>query len=226
MIRFTYVARVQDGLMLVASIDRGGAAEAPQGQQHQADGKQLIRSLNIRSPKQCTIESENVAFHYLIENSIVYLVLADKAYPKRVAFLFLHEMHAKFMEHVQAEHGPNWEHALATVDRPYAFIQFERQIQRLRKEFADPNSRHTMSKLNSDLQDVTTIMKRNIQDVLDRGDRLNRTYEASSKLMNDSMKFHGGAKKLNRMAFIRKWAPVAIGVLLVIFFLFIRMYLL
>ncbi|GBG29663.1 Vesicle-trafficking protein SEC22b [Hondaea fermentalgiana] len=226
MIRFTYVARVQDGLMLVASIDSGGATQGPQADQQKADGKQIIRSLNVRSPKQCTFESENVAFHYLLENNIVYLVLADKSYPKRVAFLYLAELHSKFLEHVQAEHGQEWEHALATVDRPYAFIQFDKQIQRLRKEFADPNSRHTMSKLNADLQDVNTIMRKNIQDVLDRGDRLNRTYEASSKLMNDSMKFHGGAKKLNRMAFIRKWAPVAIGVVLVLFFILIRMYVL
>lgn len=181
MIRFTYVARVTDGLMLVASIDSAGGAATQQSEQLKQDGRQILRSLTPRSPKQCTFESGAFSFHYLLEYNIVYLVLAEKSYPKRLAFVYLAELHNLFATHLQAEHGQQWEHALATVDRPYAFIKFDKQIQGLRKEFGDPNSRHSTSKLNSDLQDVTMIMKKNIQDVLDRGDMLNKASDASSR---------------------------------------------
>jgi vesicle transport protein SEC22 len=224
MIRFTYVARVTDGLMLVASIDAG--PQEAGDEQLKSDGKQLIRSLSMRSPKQCTFESGAYSFHYLLEDSICYLVLAQKAYPKRLAFLYLAELHARFVEHVQQEHGAGWVQALQTVDRPYAFIKFDKTIQRLRKDYSDPNSRQSTSKLNTDLADVTNIMKRNIQDVLDRGERLNNVSDQSSRLVNDSKNFHSGAKQLNRLAWMRKWAPVAIGSLLVTFFFYLRFYIL
>jgi len=227
MIRFTYVARVQDGLMLVASIDSGLQA-SERLEQQKADGKHIIRSLGASAhhPKQCTFEAGDAAFHYLLEGSVVYMVLADKAYPKRLAFLYLAELDQKFQEHLRSEHGNDWAHAIATVDRPYAFIQFDKQMQRLRKEFADPNSRQSMSKLNADLQDVTTIMKRNIEDIIGRGERLSHASEASRKLVDDSKNFHFGARKLNTMAFIRKWAPVGIGAFIILFFLYIRLYIL
>jgi vesicle transport protein SEC22 len=130
------------------------------------------------------------------------------------------------VEHVQQEHGAGWVQALQTVDRPYAFIKFDKTIQRLRKDYSDPNSRQSTSKLNTDLADVTNIMKRNIQDVLDRGERLNNVSDQSSRLVNDSKNFHSGAKQLNRLAWMRKWAPVAIGSLLVTFFFYLRFYIL
>jgi len=221
---YTYVARVTDGLMLVASID--SASAAGQSDQLKMDGKQIIRTLNVRSPRQCTFESGEYAFHYLIELNIVYLVLAVKAYPKRLAFLYLADLHQKFVDHLQQEHQNTWEHALATVDRPYAFIKFDKEIQRLRRDYSDPNSRQSVSKLNSDLQDVTSIMKKNIQDVLDRGERLSEAADASSRLVNDSKNFHFGAKELNRLAFLRKWAPIAGGSLIMLFFFYIRLYIL
>mmetsp|Transcript_646 Transcript_646/g.1959 ORF Transcript_646/g.1959 Transcript_646/m.1959 type:complete len:222 (-) Transcript_646:363-1028(-) len=221
MIRFTYIARVTDGLMLVASID--GA----QGQEEaKNNGKQIIRTLDMRSPKQCTFESDPYAFHYLLEDNICFLVHTEKSYPKRLAFLFLSELHNRFISHLHAEHGPNWVNELATVDRPYAYIKFDKQIMQLRKEYSDPNSRQTASKLNDDLKDVTNIMKKNIDDVLKRGGHLDDAFNASRKLMDDSKDFHMGSKRLNRLAFYRKWAPVAAGSVMVLFFFYLRFFIL
>jgi len=155
------VARVTDGLMLVASMD--SASTSRNLEQHKQDGKQLIRQLNTTSPHQCTIESGEYWFHYIIEGLVVYLALTAKSYPKRLAYLYLTDLKSKFQRHVQLEHGDRWESFLNTIDRPYAFIKFDKEIQRLRREYGDPNSRQSMSKLNSDLQEVQSIMKKNIQ---------------------------------------------------------------
>mmetsp|Transcript_1010 Transcript_1010/g.1505 ORF Transcript_1010/g.1505 Transcript_1010/m.1505 type:complete len:228 (-) Transcript_1010:62-745(-) len=227
MIRFTYVARVTDGLMLVASVDSSTSGRDVDDDKLQADGRQILRTLTMRSPKQCTFEGGAFSFHYLMEGNVCYLVLMQRAYPKRLAFLYLSELHSKFVEYLQAEHGQHeWEQQLATVDRPYAYIKFDKQIQRLRKEYSDPNSRQTNSKLSMELNDVNNIMKRNIQDVLDRGERISKASEASSKLVNDSKIFRSNAVTLNRMAFYRKWAPVAFGSVVVMFFFYLRFYIL
>lgn len=113
---------------------------------------------------------------------------------------------------------------MGSVATPYPYIKFDKQIQRMRKEYNDPNSKHATSRLNVELQDVTTIMKKNIQDVLDRGQRLETTQEYSAKMVSDSKKFAWGAKKLNKLALLRKWAPIVFLVLFVLLFIYIRLY--
>jgi hypothetical protein len=53
-------------------------------------------------------------------------------------------------------------------------LVLDKFIQRKRKDYNDPNSRQNMSKLNSDLSDIHSIMKQNIQEVLNRGEKLDR----------------------------------------------------
>ncbi|GMF23769.1 unnamed protein product [Phytophthora lilii] len=47
-------------------------------------------------------------------------------------------------------------------------------IQKKRKEYADPNSSQNMHRLNDDLADIHNIMRKNIQEVLNRGERVER----------------------------------------------------
>lgn len=51
-------------------------------------------------------------------------------------------------------------------------------IQRKRKEFLDPQSRNNMARLNDDLADIHSIMKQNIEEVLNRGEKLDRKCES------------------------------------------------
>lgn len=48
----------------------------------------------------------------------------------------------------------------------------DRQLQRLKREFNDPSSRANSSRLASDLNDISSIMRRNVTEVLDRGEKL------------------------------------------------------
>jgi hypothetical protein len=49
-------------------------------------------------------------------------------------------------------------------------------IQKAKKQYKDSRTQRNLSKLNEDLNDVTRIMTRNIQDVLGREDQLKRKY--------------------------------------------------
>ena len=53
---------------------------------------------------------------YLIELGVCYLVLCDRAYPKKLAFSFLEELQKEFWNEFGNEVG--------TAARPYAFIKF------------------------------------------------------------------------------------------------------
>lgn len=63
-----------------------------------------------------SIESGRYTFHYLIEAEVAYLTLAEKAYPKKLAFQYLEELQSEFSR-LYAEQ-------IEGVTRPYAFIKF------------------------------------------------------------------------------------------------------
>jgi vesicle transport protein SEC22 len=153
----------------------------------------------------------------MINNGICYLTLTDKGYPKRLAFLFLEEICRDFEADLQQEHGDDWLRVVETVGRQYAFIKFDRVIQKKRRDFSDPNSQANSKKLNDDLHAIHNIMRKTIDDVLDRGNKLESVSEMSKNLAADSKKYKWGAKKLSIMALWRQWAPLAaIGVLALI----------
>ncbi|KAK9675863.1 hypothetical protein RND81_11G036700 [Saponaria officinalis] len=81
---------------------------------------------------------------------------------------------------------------IETAARPYAFIKFENE---------------------------EVIMTRNVQEVLGVGEKLDQVSQMSSRLTSESRIYADKAKDLNRQALIRKWAPVAIviGVVVLLF---------
>ena len=60
--------------------------------------------------------SNNLLFHYLVRDSLCYLTLTEKSYPKRLAFLYLEEIADAFIESMVNDYGdPGWRDAIATT---------------------------------------------------------------------------------------------------------------
>jgi len=53
---------------------------------------------------------------YLLADNVVYLTIADKSYPRKLAFSYLEELSKEF----SVSYGPKVE----TVRKPYAFVGF------------------------------------------------------------------------------------------------------
>jgi len=223
----TFVARVMDGLILVASMDTSSMGDA-RGHEKidmcKSDAKKILKKLNPRSVAKCSIDSGQFIFHYMIEDGICYLTLTDKGYPKRLAFLYLEEIHEAFVEELQRDEGSEWRSKVDTVSRPYYFIKFDKVIQLKRKDYADPESRGALRRLNNDLADIHTVMRKNIQEVLDRGERIDHVADVSRKLVDDSKKFKWGTKKLTLMALYQKYGPIGAVALLGLTIIYVKFF--
>eukprot|EP00924_Labyrinthula_sp_SR-Ha-C_P009265 snap_masked-scaffold_2-processed-gene-18.22-mRNA-1 protein AED:0.13 eAED:0.15 QI:0/0/0/1/1/1/2/0/224 len=218
-ILFTFIARITDGVMLVASLDSSQSSSSFEAQK--STGRAVIRELSSQSPRQCSLEAGGFTFHYLIEDLVVYLTLTSKAFPKQNVFSYLQTLNETFQRFVAFQSGgKQWDSVVSTVDRPYAFIKFDKEIQKLSKDFSDPNSKKNMSKLSSEILEVQNIMKKNIQDVLGRGDRLEKAAETSSNLVHESKRFSSKAKKLNWIHFYKTYGPIAAVVFLFLLLLY------
>ncbi|KAM3568855.1 hypothetical protein VYU27_009036, partial [Nannochloropsis oceanica] len=139
-------ARVQDGLLLVASTDAAHEM-SEQMDVYKSQAKQLLRKLNARSPAKQIIESGPCSFFYLLDQNICYLTLADKGYPRKLLFSYLEEIKDGFIQELSRDFGPEWKRQVETAARPYAFIKFDKFIQSKRRDYLDPTSRRNTSKV-------------------------------------------------------------------------------
>ena len=106
---------------------------------------------------------------YLIADDICYLTIADKSYPRKLAFSYLQELAKEFNTSYGAE-------ALKPNLRPYAFVQFDTFISATKRVYQDSRAQSNLDRLNMELQDVTRVMTKNIEDLIYRGDSLDRTF--------------------------------------------------
>jgi vesicle transport protein SEC22 len=211
----TYIARVQDGLPLVGSF--APSQESLDEQKSQA--RDILRGLSVGTAAKMSIETgSKYIFHYVIHDNLCILTLTEQSYPKRLAFLYLEEVADGFIEHLVQQHGGDgWRRTVETAARPYAFIQFDPILQRKQRDFVDPSSRLNSDKLSRDLSDITSIMRQNIEQVLNRGEKLEHVSEISNNLVSESKKFKWGAKKLTFQAMVNQYGPiVAMGLFILV----------
>jgi len=80
-----------------------------------------------------------------------------------------------------------------------------------------------IDRLNDELQDVTRIMTKNMEELLWRGDSLDRMSHLSTSLRSESEKYRKAARNINVQAMIRQYAPVAAIVFILLIIIFWRL---
>lgn len=211
MVKLTMIARVTDGLPLSEGLD--DARDLKDADSYKQQAKLLFKNLSQgqNAASRMSIETGPYLFHYIIEGRVCYLTLCDRSYPKKLAFQYLEDLKNEF-ERVNGSQ-------IETAARPYAFIKFDAFIQKTRKLYLDTRAQRNLAKLNDELYEVHQIMTRNVQEVLGVGEKLDQVSEMSGRLTSDTRVYAEKAKDLNRQALIRKYAPVAIviGIVLMLF---------
>ncbi|THH12911.1 hypothetical protein EW146_g7248 [Bondarzewia mesenterica] len=223
MVRSTIVVRASDALPLAASVDDEQTEQALQEHKQQAklifrritpnseprlsieSGSYSLQCVNFVSARTC-LEAERTSvcarvFSYLIADNVVYLTIAEKSYPRKLAFSYLDELSKEFA----TSYGPKVE----TVRRPYAFVGFDTFMSKTARLYSDTRTASAASggsgldQLNDDLHDVTRIMTKNMEELLWRGDSLDRMSHLSSSLRSESEKYRKAARNINIQAMLR-----------------------
>ena len=192
MVLSTVIARISDGLPLAASVQDDEQGRSLVDYQNQA--KMLMKKLDARGPERCSIETPPFIFHYLIKDEVCYLVLSEKTFSRKLAFSYLDDL--------QQEFSSQYGRKVATVSRPYSFIEFDNYIQKAKKTYIDPRARRNLGTLNNELLNVQKIMVQNIDDVLQRGTLLSELDNKAQNLATLSTNYKKHARHLNRQSTI------------------------
>ncbi|KAJ4306542.1 SNAP receptor [Collariella sp. IMI 366227] len=209
MIRSTQIARL-DGLMLCASVDDSETERTLSEVKSQV--KLILRRLSRTSEPQASIESGPYTIHYLITSDIVFFAITERSYPRKLAFTYLSDLAAEFT----IIYPP--QQIQAPILRPFAFMEFDTFISRTKATYSDARATQNLDKLNDELRDVTKVMTKNIEDLLYRGDSLDRMGELSSRLRDDSKKYRKAAVRINWDLLLKTYGPFAgLGFIILVF---------
>jgi vesicle transport protein SEC22 len=117
-----------------------------------------------------------------------------------------------------------WRTKVDQAARPFAFIHYDPVIQRKQREFKEPSAQKSSSRLNEDLNEIQSIMKKNIDEILNRGEKLDNVSTISNDLRSKSKDFKWGAKKLSWQARMQQIGPMVIGVVIVLIVLYVKIF--
>ncbi len=88
-------------------------------------------------------------------------------------------------------------------------MEFDNFISKTKSTYSDTRATQNLDKLNDELRDVTKVMTKNIEDLLYRGDSLERMGEVSSRLREDSKKYRQAAVRINWELLLKQYGPFA-----------------
>ncbi|KAF2118949.1 transport protein-like protein sec22 [Lophiotrema nucula] len=214
MIRHTLISRL-DGLILAASVD--DAEESDEFQQVKSKIKLVLRRLNKNTEPQASIESGNFTYHYLITGEVCFICICDRSYPRKLAFTYLSDLAQEFTQtHKESEY--------LTTQKAYAYVNFDNFIQKTKKTYQDSRATQNLDKLNDELKDVTKVMTKNIEDLLYRGDSLERMGDISSRLKEDSRKYRKAAVRINWELLLKQYGPIGGLAFIIIIFIWWRFF--
>lgn len=149
---------------------------------------------------------------YLIASEIIYFCISERSYPRKLAFTYLSDLSTEFSSSYPAAQ------LLSPSLRPYAFMEFDTFISRTKATYSDTRATQNLDKLNSELQDVTKVMTKNIEDLLYRGDSLERMGEVSGRLREDARKYKKAAVRINWDLLLKQYGPLGgLGLFMIIF---------
>ncbi|EJD00872.1 protein transport protein Sec22 [Fomitiporia mediterranea MF3/22] len=216
MVKSTTIVRATDALPLAATVDDEQTEQ--ELQEHKQQAKLIFRRITPNSEPLCSIESGPYTLHYMIADNVVYLTIADKSYPRKLAFSYLDELSKEF----QNSYGTKVE----GVRKPYAFVGFDTFMSKTARLYQDTRTASAASshldRLNDDLQDVTRIMTKNMEELLWRGDSLDKMSHLSTSLRSESEKYRKAARNINFQAMLRQYAPLAAVAFFLILFIWWR----
>jgi synaptobrevin family protein YKT6 len=133
---------------------------------------------------------KGICFAIANSDKIGLTMICDEEYPKRVAIDFLLKVHDNFKTFIAEK---KIDISLFTSDTDVKYDYIANEIE----EWQDPSKKDNLMKLQGELNDVTDIMRQNLNELLKREENLETLMQKSNDLSATSVSFYKQAKKTN-----------------------------
>jgi len=143
-------------------------------------------------------------FHYIVDDGITYLCMADEESGKRIPFAFLEDIKNRF----RATYGDRGKTAIA-----YGMnTDFSRVLQN-QMFYSNNPSADRITKVRGEIDEVKSVMVHNIEKVLERGERIELLVDKTENLNQNAFKFKKASTQLKHSMW---WKNIKILVILIV----------
>uniref|UniRef100_A0A8D8G6Q1 Vesicle-associated membrane protein 7 n=1 Tax=Culex pipiens TaxID=7175 RepID=A0A8D8G6Q1_CULPI len=156
--------------------------------------EQIIPKIKLEDHK-LTYSHGNYLIHYICENRIIFMCISDDGFERSRAFLFLTEIKKKFIQ----TYGLTVATAIA-----YAMnTEFSRTLAHEMKHYSESREVDAISQVHGQIDELKDIMVKNIENITNRGERLELLVNQTENLRNNSVTFRQTSRNLARTMFWR-----------------------
>jgi len=146
---------------------------------------QTLAERTAQNTRQSVKEQEYLCHVHARGDGLVGVIVADEAYPSRVAFTLI----SKVLDEFSDLHGPEkWDGKTETP--------FPKLTEHL-KLYQNPDEADSLSKIHKDLDETKIILIDNIEQLMNRGEKLDDLVTKSEGLSSSAKMFYKQSRKAN-----------------------------
>eukprot|EP01059_Diplonema_ambulator_P006340 TRINITY_DN16081_c0_g1_i5.p1 TRINITY_DN16081_c0_g1~~TRINITY_DN16081_c0_g1_i5.p1 ORF type:complete len:227 (+),score=83.40 TRINITY_DN16081_c0_g1_i5:53-733(+) len=173
--------------------------------------KVILERIRVENHKM-TYTYDKSLFHYIVEDGIVYLCMADEELDRRIPFEFLEAVKKNF----KSAYLGKW----STVTTMKSASDFTTELKR-QLDIANSGENDIIRKVKKDIDETKDIMNKNIDTLLTRGEKIDILSTRADELNTGATKFKAQSKDLHWAMWKRKVMMTAIVVFVILLIIFI-----
>ncbi|OAY73185.1 Vesicle-associated membrane protein 714 [Ananas comosus] len=178
-----------------------------------AVARRILERLPADADSRLCFSQDRYIFHVLRADGITFLCMANDTFGRRVPFLYLEDIHMRFMKN----YGRVAHSALA-----YAMNdEFSRVLHQQMEFFSSNPSADTLTRLRGEVSEIHTIMVENIDKILDRGDRIALLVDKTATMQDSAFHFRKQSKRLRRALWMKNAKLLVVLTVMIVLLLYL-----
>jgi len=171
--------------------------------------RRILEKIPAQNAKMSYMYDRHI-FHYIVEDGLTFLTMADEAFGRRVPFAFLEDARIRF----KATYGDRARTSMAGAMNE----DFGRVLQVQMEYYSNNPNADKITQVKTQIDEVTNIMVQNIERVLERGERIELLVDKTEALNANALQFKKQSTVLRRAMFwknIKLWLVIAVLVVII-----------
>jgi len=179
--------------IIAALISRGSvvlAEYSPPGTNFPSIARRLAAQIPSTPDSKNSYNYEQHNFNYLVESGLTYICMTDQEMKLRVPYAFLYDINNRFKS--------TYREKVSTATSLAMNDTFSRVIRDRIEFFSNDRNADKISKVKGEIEDAKTIMVKNIDKVLERGEKIEMLVSKTEDLNQQSQTFKKKSTQLKR----------------------------
>ncbi|XP_075154624.1 vesicle-associated membrane protein 7 [Haematobia irritans] len=170
---------------------------------------QIISKITLDNHK-LTYSHGDYLIHYVCENKLIYMCITDSEFERARAFLFLADIKQKFIQTYGLQVATAIAYAMNT--------EFSKVLAQQMTFFSQSMEVDAISRVHGQIDELKDIVVKNIDNLRDRGEKLELLVNKTENLSNNSVAFRKASRNLARQMF---WKNVRLYVVVGLILIFV-----